>query len=166
VSNRRRFFCAAALFEVLLLVVYFGFELILLRHSAMIASGSAYVALPQPVTYTRASLLVLRQQAMPILSSDVIARVHILGIRRHRGRRAGRHVSHRTWARRPATVLRRVCNGAYTVCGGRPPPSAQRCVYGSDLRNLLHVSIVAQRRAEPTQWRITAAVDTRQVCFY
>jgi len=46
----------------------------------MIASGSAYAAQPQPVTYTRACLLVLRQQAMPILSSDVIARVHILGI--------------------------------------------------------------------------------------
>jgi len=48
--------------------------------------------------------------------------------------------------RRPATVLRRVCNGAYTVCGGRPPPSAQRCVYGSDRQNLLHVPIVAERR--------------------
>ena len=42
----------------------------------MIASGSAYAAQPQPVTYTRSSLLVLRQQAMPILSGDVIARVH------------------------------------------------------------------------------------------
>jgi len=46
----------------------------------MIASGSAY--LPQPVTYTRASLRVFRQQAMPILSSDVIARVHLLGLKR------------------------------------------------------------------------------------
>ena len=58
VSNGRRFSCAAALFDVPLLVVCFGFEVWtdnFTPPSAMIASGSAYVAQPQPVTYTRAS---------------------------------------------------------------------------------------------------------------
>jgi len=90
------------------------------------AASAAYVSQPQPVTYTRASLLGFRQLAigLPTLSSDIIARVRLLGVRRRRGCRAGRHGSHRTRARRPATVLRRVVNGAYTVCGDRRPPSA------------------------------------------
>ena len=79
-----------------------------------------------PVTFTRASLLAFRRQASSTLSIDVIARVRLLCLRRHRGRRAGRHVGCSTWAGRPAAVLRPVGNGAYIIARSRSPPTTRR----------------------------------------
>ena len=115
---------------------------------------AAYAA-ALPVTFTRASLLAFRRQASSTLSSDVIARVRLLCLRRHRGRRAGRHVGCSAWAYRPAAVLRPVGNGAYIIAGSRSPPTTRR-VYGSVQRNFLRVPIVAERHAKPIAGRALA----------
>ena len=62
--------------------------------------------------YTCLDLFSVRQSVTPTLGDDVIEHVRQLGLRRHRGRRAGRSVKARTC--RPAAVFRPVGNGAYS----------------------------------------------------
>ena len=92
-------------------------------------------------TYSRRCLQSLRSAVQAELGDDVAARVHQLGVRRHRGRRAGRAVRARL---RTRPVLRPTGNGAYTVFTTERRPSPwRRCVYGSDPR---HLTLIAVQR--------------------
>ena len=99
------------------------------------------------LTYGRTDLLGFRPNAPPTLGMDVCDRVQQLGLRRHRGRRAGRAVLDR--ASRPLAVLRPAGNGAYTISSRRP--SARSRVYGSNRRNVVPVPVIAQRHTQTDQ---------------
>ena len=80
-----------------------------------------------------------------LLADDVTTRIAQLGLRRHRGRRAGRAVRLRARRAQLAPVLRPTGNGAYTVCtqqraNARPLPWRQP-IYGSNSRNLTRIAV-------------------------
>jgi len=92
--------------------------------------------------YTRLDLFSVRQSVTPTLGDDVIERVRQLGLRHHRGRRAGRSVKARTC--RPVAVFRPVGNGAYIV--SRRHLSIRRRVYRcTPRRDVVQVPIIVQR---------------------
>ena len=66
-----------------------------------------------------------------LLSADTVERILLLGLRRHRGRRAGRSVQ----SKRSTPHLRPLSNGAFAIVGNRPTRKptpvakpSQRCV--------------------------------------
>ena len=103
---------------------------------------------PALAVYSRSFLLSLRPAATPSIGEEVLARVHQLGVRRHRGRRAGLSVHAK--ACRPVPVLRPVGNGVHVVTGNRPPPAPRVAdVYIRDGKSLTHVPTIAQRHTRP-----------------
>ena len=80
------------------------------------------------IVYDRLSL---RSSAHVPLAAAAAARV--LGLRRHRGCRAGRRF------RRSVPRLRPTGNGAYVVTGNRTKPSRRRSVSGSDRPNVVPI---------------------------
>jgi len=88
--------------------------------------------------YDSSCLRSLHRDASLPLAAETVSRVSALGLRRHRGCRAGRAV--KVKATRPPPRLRSAEKGAYVVNGNRPPPRPPRAVY-SDRSRLVSVSV-------------------------
>ena len=76
---------------------------------------------PQSWAYSRECLLSFRLTARVPLTAETAMCVQQLGLRRHRGRRAGRRSR-----QRPVPCLRPAGNGAFVVTGNRPSTSTHR----------------------------------------
>ena len=112
------------------------------------AEGSSAAISAMTVRYNRSCLLSLRPVAPPPLGTAVLLLIRSLGLRRHRGCRAGRSVQFR--ATRAPSVFP-AGNGAYVVNGYRPAVRPG-CVYErapARNRNLIKIPTERERHAKP-----------------